>query len=135
MVLHLRASVALPLLEDALHLQATAELTEANETSIPIDLPRVRARALQDVIARVQDRIRPVRDPDPLPEDVVVEEIVLVGMVAEDAEVQAIAVTAAMMIEAGAEVALVVVEEDVKIGPYLTRRAKRNDCTIFSDGV
>ena len=115
MVLHLRASAAhLPVV--ALHHQATAEPTEARETSIPTDLPHGRDRVLQDVTAHAQDRFHPVLVPDPLQDDVVAEEIVLVGMVAEGEEVQAIAATAVMMIEAGVEVVHVAEGEDVKFG-------------------
>lgn len=115
MVLHLRASAAhLPVV--ALHHQATAEPTEARETSIPTDLPHGRDRVLQDVTAHAQDRFHPVLVPDPLQDDVVAEEIVLVGIVAEDDEVQAIAATVVMMIEVGVAVVHVVEGEDVRLG-------------------
>ena len=116
MVLLLQASVAHPLRDDAPHHQATAEPTGARETLILTDLPHARARALRDVTAHAQDRFPLVPGPglDPLQEDVAADETVRVGMVAEDEEVQATAVTAVMMIEAGAEVAHVVEGEDVK---------------------
>lgn len=119
-VLLLQASVAHPLRDDAPHHQATAEPTEARETLILTDLPHAHARALRDVIAHAQDRFPldpvPVPGLDLLQEDVAAVETVRVGMVAEDEEVQATAVTAAMMIEVGAEVAHGVEGEDVKAG-------------------
>ena len=117
-VLLLLASAAHPLRDGALHHQAIAEPTEARETLTLTDQPHDHARDLRDIIARTQDHPRPVPAPglDLHHVDVAADGIVQVETAAEDEEVQAIAVTAVMMIEAEAEVAHVVEGEGAKDG-------------------
>ena len=126
-----------------LHHQATEGPTEERGISIPTDLERVPARALQGVIVRGRDRSPPAQDP--LLDDVVmVGGIVWEGMEVGDAEARAIAAIAVMMTGAGADLGDEVEEVGVEtiVGVHALQRRSLGglenggdqvlyQCTIF----